>query len=135
MIRLTTDRRRAEAITDAVIAATADLTRQLEKANGDLRTAARLISARTAERDAARARIAELEAARPGDPPMPDGLVGQYLTIGGATVDLFGETGMPQVALCTGFGCDFRDGISVCRSAQEHAATCRAIPKPTAVRP
>lgn len=68
----------------------------------------------------------------------PEGVTARYLTVGGATVDLTDRTNNSS-AHCTAAGCNWGKGMSWSHQttrdcAQEHAETCRAMPKPDGAR-
>lgn len=85
----------------------------------------------------------------------PEGVIARYLTVGGATVDLADDSHAGYVtAICTGERCGWQERtethgmvydtpektkVRVERAlpraqayAQDHAAACRAMPRPTA---
>ncbi|WP_242892533.1 hypothetical protein [Actinomadura litoris] len=75
----------------------------------------------------------------------PEGVIGRYTTVGGSTVDLM-HTRKGIAAVCCGcpdaefegeFDSTYSKGRAVRRAtraaqdwAQEHAASCRAVPRP-----
>lgn len=87
----------------------------------------------------------------PTQAPWPDGVIARYLTVGGATVDLWYEDGYVK-AKCLGERCPWEDRQSTevfiydtdevrdkkiddalpgaQYAAQSHAETCRALPRP-----
>ncbi|MFD7615789.1 hypothetical protein [Streptomyces sp. NPDC059802] len=84
----------------------------------------------------------------------PEGVIARYLTVGGAIVDVTYAPADDLRAACQGERCPWRDGevteVSyndsaedidrkidaalppLQQNAQQHAETCRALPKPTA---
>lgn len=64
----------------------------------------------------------------------PAGVIGRYLTAGGATVDLRATDDNSHWYDCAGCGHRWTHPSESCirRNAQAHAEKCRAIPRPTA---
>ncbi|MFD5814388.1 hypothetical protein [Streptomyces sp. NPDC127038] len=65
--------------------------------------------------------------------PWPDGVIGRYLTVGGATVDVQGGSDH-GVMTCLGCGegyASFNERRTR-ELAQGHAERCRALPRPEA---
>jgi hypothetical protein len=66
----------------------------------------------------------------------PENVLARYLTIGGATVNLYNaDQWSPVSATCAGCSTSNLDGgpdaINPKKWAQAHAERCRAMPKPT----
>lgn len=75
--------------------------------------------------------------ASPSPAPWPDGVTARYLTALDATVDLMNLGAGRAAAHCTA-SCDWTTGATSSTaaraSAQDHAATCRALPRPDDAR-